>query len=103
MEFTRREDALLAKSRLTSLLAKTGLAKKTAKDYVMCVRYSDTHYETGIVVLKLHCHCLRYKKYKDNESLRDLVISSAANARMSQDEVNFLLLGMATAPIESKE
>lgn len=94
IETKTEREAFQVKSKLVSLLSKTGLAKKTASDFTQVCRITDSKYAVGIVALALHSHCLRYRKYKDNESLYDLVRNSAVKAKLSQEDTDFLLTGL---------
>lgn len=91
--FSSEAQAKLMQIHIIGLLQKAKLCKSQAKEFVACHSIGD-RYAVVILALQLHGYCMRYKKYKGNESLKELVEAHAI--KLSNDERELLLQALNT-------
>lgn len=87
-----------AQKHLATLLKKVKLCGKNADSFV-CMYNIGTECQITINTLMLHSHCIKQGKYKDNESLKDLVLNKCIEAQLSSTDTNTLLKAIGAEPI----
>lgn len=92
--FSSEAQAKLTQTHIIELLQKAKLCK-TANKFVECLRLKE-RYVVYIPTLQFHGYCMRYKKYKGNESLKDLVTAHATEYKLSVEDTNLLIEALNT-------